>query len=68
MSTCPEDTYVMCDIPSTPSSEVVTVQTVDAPLPPTGVDPGAMVGFSLLGAALIGSSIIMFARERRRRR
>lgn len=68
MSTCPEDTYVMCGMPTTPVPEVVTitVQTVDEPLPATGVDPGAAVGFTLLGVALIGTAVVMLARERRR--
>lgn len=53
MSACPEDTYVMCDMPATPSSEVVvtTVQTVDEPLPATGFDAG--FGGILVAAAIL---------------
>lgn len=80
MSECRADTYVGCPPPTVdlPDCEdgwefgngTAVCATVQPPaaLPATGIDPGAAVGFTLLGVVLIGSSIVMLVRERRRQR
>lgn len=64
MSTCTEGTYVMCDLDGVPSGDVITVQTVPEPLPPTGLNGGDAILIGLIGALalVIGAGLLAMKR------
>ena len=67
MDTCTPDTYVMCDLPGTPASEVIVVQDVPTPLPGTGLNGGdaLLLGFFGALALVVGAAMLAVKRGAR---